>query len=141
MEYFTKEMMDALVSKEFWWIHTDGYVFWLILDWKYHRFSTHWDCCSHSYVSNIECNVSNTIKNLYWQKILLIEEMPEEEWKPTTQEYDRVYWYDIELEDWHLYITHRNSSNGYYWWTVYYEWIVDTLGWEEITKKYISPNV
>lgn len=135
-------MFNEIVWKKFEWIFTDWEEFCIVASGQIHNYVTNWDCCSESYVSNIECNVSNTIKSLHWQKIIWFQKMPEEEWTPTLQEEDTVYWYDIELEYGHLYITYRNSSNWYYWWWCVYEWVIpSTEGQKEILEKYISPNV
>lgn len=89
------------------------------------------DCCSETFISNIQTNISSNIRFCLWGKVdeVITMEDNDECWT-TTQIRDIVYWYELHITpkeddtyykynpaDNILFITYRNSSNWYYgWW-------------------------
>ena len=114
-------------------------------DGEYHEYTMLGDCCSHSYVSNIETNYWIQFSALWGKRIDKVERMEDMgEVEASTQDVDRVYWYEFSIWDDKLFITHRNSSNGWYGWETCYDWIVeepDLSQRKKIEEKFISSFV
>jgi len=105
-----------------------------------------WDCCSTSWVSNIETDVATPFKDIFWLEVKEVITMDLSEQNINDDpKYDclQVYWYELKFElDKSLFITYRNSSNWYYWgWLWYTKTISKDIELKDITEKYISELV
>jgi hypothetical protein len=138
-ELLGKKILKILINKE-----SDVLVFKTDL-WDV-NYVAEWDCCSSSWVSNIEADVATPFKDIFWLEVKEVVEMDLSEQNiedDPKYDYLQVYWYELKFEwDKSLFITYRNSSNWYYGgWLWYTETIKKYMELKNITEKYISELV
>lgn len=115
--------------------YTDKWIF---------KYGVYWDCCSDSFISDVQ-----DFNKIKWKIVTDIKEIPlEDDGRTRRQEEDTIYWYKIYTEDEPskfgpltnaMIFAFRNSSNGYYGWSIYSIGITDNTEWmKEVEDNYIS---
>jgi hypothetical protein len=143
--------LDVLIWKKIEQIFVDDReIDFVTNEWIFH-FTTEWDCCSESFISDIIW-----FDKIKWIEIEGVEKIEiEDDGRKRRQEEDEIYWYRIKTKDvicnitWleisnNMIFAFRNSSNWRYGWyfvrnyTEYYEKLEKVKCSTEIFDNYFS---